>query len=67
MIEKAAAAPRRFGLAPRSEDMFPNAKARLEKRKEYFAKMDKDNSGSISFDEWLNYAMDHIARKVACL
>lgn len=67
MIEDAAAAPRRYGLAPKSEDMFPNARARLAKRKEYFANMDTDNNGYISFDEWLNYAIDHILKKVASL
>lgn len=83
MIEAAAAAPRRFGLAPRSEEMFPNPmvsalislrflivicycfQARLEKRKEYFARMDVDGNGTISFDEWLNYAYDHIVAKAA--
>ena len=33
MIEAAAAAPRRFGLAPKSEEMFPNAAVRFEKHK----------------------------------
>ena len=35
MIEAAAAAPRRYGLAPKSEDMFPNARVkRLKKYQE---------------------------------
>lgn len=67
LIEAAAAAPRRFGLAPRTEDLFPSDADRLAKRKEYFAKMDTNNSGTISFDEWLAYAYEHIQGKVASL
>ena len=40
---------------------------RLAKRKEYFAAMDVDGNGTISFDEWLNYAYSHIVLKVAKL
>jgi len=29
--------------------------------------MDTNNSGTISFDEWLKYAYDHIVKKVASL
>ena len=29
--------------------------------------MDTNNSGTISFDEWLKYAHDHIIEKVASL
>jgi len=65
MIEEAATAPRRFGLAPSTESMFPNAQARFDKRKEYFKKMDKDKNGTISLDEWISYAFDHITKKVA--
>jgi len=67
MIEAAAAAPRRHGLAPNSADMFKTDAARLAKRKEYFATMDNDKSGTISFDEWLNYAYKHIVGKVNTL
>lgn len=67
MIEAAAAAPRRFGLAPRTEEMFTNELARLAKRKEYFATMDVDGSQYISFDEWLDYAYKHIVSKVSTL
>jgi uncharacterized protein YqcC (DUF446 family) len=64
MIEEAAAAPRRFGLAPKTSEMFKSDAARLAKRKEYFANMDTDGNGSISFDEWLDYAHKHIVGKV---
>ena len=38
---------------------------RLRKRNEYFSKMDTNKSGTISFDEWLAYAHDHIVEKVS--
>ena len=40
---------------------------RLQKRKEYFKTMDTNKGGTISFDEWLTYAYDHIVGKVAGL
>ena len=67
MIEIAADAPRRFGLAPSSSAMFKSDAARLAKRKEYFNSMDVNKDGTISFDEWLNYAVTHIVGKVAGL
>lgn len=67
LIEAAAAAPRRHGLAPKSSAMFANDTERLQKRKEYFKTMDTNNSGTISFDEWLKYAYEHIVQKVASL
>ena len=67
MIEEAAAAPRRFGLAPSSSAMFSSDAERLAKRTEYFKTMDVNNDGTISFDEWLNYAVTHIIGKVATL
>lgn len=67
MIEDAAAAPRRFGLAPTSSTMFPNAQARYAARKGYFDEMDTNKNGTISLDEWINYASKHIFAKVAAL
>jgi Ca2+-binding EF-hand superfamily protein len=67
MIEAAAAAPRRFGLAPKTSDLFKSESARLAKRKEYFTTMDTDRNGLISFNEWLDYAHKHIMGKVVGL
>ena len=67
MIEIAADVPRRFGLAPSSSKMFRNAGERLAKRQEYFRTMDLNKDGTISFDEWLKYAYEHIVTKVANL
>lgn len=67
MIEAAAAAPRRHGLAPKTSDLFKNDWERLSKRKELFDRIDTKGTGTISFDEWLNYALEHIAGKAAGL
>ena len=67
MIELAAAAPRRHGLAPATSAMFKTESDRLAKRLEYFKAMDKKGTGQISFDQWLDYAVTHIMGKVAAL
>jgi hypothetical protein len=43
----------------------PSFQERVTKRKEYFDEMDTNKNGSISFDEWLEYAYNHIVKKVA--
>merc|ERR1711997_321495 len=63
MIECAAAAPRRFGLAPKTSEMFKNDTARLVNRMTLFSQMDTTSTGKITFDGWLNYALEHIMGK----
>merc|ERR1712165_261059 len=65
MIECAAQAPRRFGLAPKTEDMFKTDNERFVQRVQEFSKMNTQSTGKISFDEWLDFALNHIAKKVA--
>jgi len=65
MIECAANAPRRFGLAPRTEDMFKTKGERFVNRVGLFSKMNTQSTGKISFDEWLAFALEHIGGKVA--
>lgn len=67
MIEIAAAAPRRHGLAPTTSELFKTDEARRAKRKEYMEKMDTNHDGNISLDEWVKYAYDHIVGKAATL
>ncbi len=67
MVEHAVIAPRRFGLAPSTESMFKNDAERIATRKRDFDKMDKDKSGTITFDEWLIYAYKHIIEKIISL
>jgi len=64
MIECAAQAPRRFGLAPKTEEMFKTAHERLMNRMKLFSQMDTQATGRITFDGWLRFAMDHIIGKV---
>jgi len=64
MIECAAAAPRRFGLAPPTSEMFKSEQARLINRMTLFSQMDTTSTGKITFDGWLNFAMEHIMGKV---
>merc|ERR1719211_770579 len=60
MIECAAAAPRRFGLAPKSSEMFKTEEARLINRMTLFSQMDTKSQGFITFEAWLTFAMEHI-------
>jgi Ca2+-binding EF-hand superfamily protein len=39
--------------------------ARIAKRKEYFAAIDKDGKGHITFNDWLEYVFQHIVEKVS--
>ena len=64
MVEVAGAKPRQFGLAPKTADMFPSDEARIAARRKHFEAMDDDGNGTISFNEWLNFTVDHIAAKV---
>lgn len=67
MIEIAAAAPRRFGFAPPSNQMFASAAERMAAREKMFAEMDVDKSGFIAFDEWLEFCYVHIQGKAQIL
>lgn len=67
MIECAAAAPRRFGLAPKTSEMYKTENERFGARMKNFVELDKGKKGSISFHDWLNFAYDHILGKVSKL
>eukprot|EP00927_Polykrikos_kofoidii_P032853 TRINITY_DN2785_c0_g1_i5.p1 TRINITY_DN2785_c0_g1~~TRINITY_DN2785_c0_g1_i5.p1 ORF type:complete len:468 (-),score=95.32 TRINITY_DN2785_c0_g1_i5:359-1762(-) len=64
LIEIAAMAPRKYGFAPSAEGMFKSDAERRESRSKLFQKIDKDGGGTISFDEFLEWAFDHIKEKV---
>merc|ERR1712151_954066 len=64
LVELSANAPRVLGLAPKSSEMFRNDAERLAARSQLFRGMDKDGGGTISFDEYLDYTVKHIAEKV---
>ena len=64
LIEKAASLPRRFGLAPTWQEEYGDVARRAAARKQMFASMDTTRSGMIGLEDWVRYAMDHIAGKV---
>lgn len=65
LVELSANAPRSLDLAPPTEKMFKSAGARRAARKKLFDSMDSDKGGTVSFDEYLKYTIDHIAEKVS--
>jgi len=64
LVEKSAAAPRQLGLAPTSAAMFASVQDRVASRKQLFDNMDADRSGTITFQEYLGYTLQHIADKL---
>jgi len=65
LIEDVAQAPRVLGLAPSSAQSYPTAEARKAARLEEFNAMDFDRSGTVTFDKFLGWCLQHIAQKVA--
>jgi ppGpp synthetase/RelA/SpoT-type nucleotidyltranferase len=53
------------GTANIAVNYFCFSQERLMKRREYFEAMDSSKKGYISFHEWLEYAYNHIVKKVA--
>jgi len=64
LIEDAAQAPRALGLAPSTEQAYPTAGHKQSARQQMFNQMDTNNSGTITFDKFLTWAMNHIGLKV---
>lgn len=65
MIEKAAAMPRRFGLAPSNSEMYGDNSAQMQQvRRQMFDQMDKRRRGKIGMEEWVAFAIAHISEKV---
>jgi len=67
LIDIAAAAPRRFGLAPPSSEMYSSESHMVEARARIFRSLDAENTGYIDFDTWLHYIYTHICEKTAVL
>merc|ERR1719410_2289723 len=65
MVELAAKDVRRLGLAPTHKQTYKSSEERKAARKMLFEKMDNEKSGFIRFEQWLEYALKHIAEKVA--
>jgi len=64
LCEKAAALPRRFGLAPSWRDLYSTVEARQAARRELFKKVDSSKRGTIGMDDWIQYSFKHIEEKV---
>jgi Ca2+-binding EF-hand superfamily protein len=64
LIEEAARAPRALRLAPQAHEAYQSDWHKQQARRELFGTMDKDKGGTITFDEYLNWAIGHIALKI---
>jgi len=64
LCEKAAALPRRFGLAPSWRDLYSTVEGRQAARRELFKKVDSSKRGTIGMDDWIQYSFKHIGEKV---
>merc|ERR1719229_2149209 len=63
MIAEAAVAPRRFGFAPHTREMYNSAEEYEKARLELFNSM-KNESGRVSQENWIKWALAHIDEKV---
>jgi Ca2+-binding EF-hand superfamily protein len=64
LIEDAAQAPRKLGLAPTTAQTYPTEASKVAARDAEFAAMDIDRAGTVTFDKFMNWAITHIAGKV---
>jgi len=64
LIEKAAAIPRRFGLAPSWSEAYGNISNRMQARQQMFKAMNVDHTGKIGLEEWIRFSIAHITEKV---
>jgi len=67
MIEVAASAPRKFGFAPATSEIYGDKKGMEAARKKMFKTMDAAGKGEIAFDVWLHFCYDHIRKKASNL
>lgn len=67
LCDVASMEPRRLGFAPPVDSMYASDVERYAARRVMFNDMDKDRSGSIGFDEFLSFTIEHIRAKVALL
>jgi len=65
LIDNAAFTPRMFGFAPEDSEMYPTPDAKDRGRLKLFQSIDLGRTGRISLHEWIKFAIQHIAKKVA--
>ena len=63
MIEAAAALPRKFGYNWWGEEKIKNEADKEKVCEEFFLKIDENGDGSVAFEEWLSFALDHYVAK----
>jgi len=63
LVERAGALPRKWGFAPTSQEMMKNNQDFAAFRKKTFQDINKSKSGTIHFDEWLEWSYTHICEK----
>merc|ERR1719410_1405248 len=64
MIAEAALAPRRFGFAPHTREMYKSAEEYDLARTELFNKLKSSDTKRITMDSWMKWAFAHVAEKV---
>merc|ERR1711862_220399 len=65
LLDKAAAMPRRFGLAPSNHDVYgTDLEALRTVRRQMFQLMDTKGRGLIGLEQWIEFAIAHIKQKV---
>ena len=67
LIEEAAALPRRYGFAPKAEDMYKTDTDRKAARAKMFLEMNTAKDGYITLEEWMDFSRNHIMSKVHTL
>eukprot|EP00090_Calanus_glacialis_P010938 TRINITY_DN19416_c0_g1_i1.p1 TRINITY_DN19416_c0_g1~~TRINITY_DN19416_c0_g1_i1.p1 ORF type:complete len:240 (-),score=83.69 TRINITY_DN19416_c0_g1_i1:198-917(-) len=63
MIEAAAALPRKFGYNWWEEEKCVDDAAKSKNCEDFFTRIDDNGDGSITFDEWLGFALKHYQEK----
>mmetsp|Transcript_26835 Transcript_26835/g.73795 ORF Transcript_26835/g.73795 Transcript_26835/m.73795 type:complete len:612 (-) Transcript_26835:174-2009(-) len=67
LVERAGALPRKWGFAPTTNEMFKTVDQRVAFRQNIFKDINKSNSGTIYFDEWMEWSYKHICQKASLL
>lgn len=62
MVKEAAHAPRRFGFAPHSSEMYDDADAEAAAHSKLFDTLCGDSEG-LSFESWYKWSLEHIISK----
>lgn len=67
LVERAGSLPRKWGFAPTTLEMFKTPEQRIAFRTKIFNDINKAKSGSIYFDEWMDWCYEHVCQKARTL